>query len=161
MNYIISSRSTEDTIAMGIAISSGITKKGIVIALHGDLGSGKTCFVKGLAKGMGWEGTVTSPTFTLIHEYRTGKVLFHIDLYRLEKIDDLFAIEMEDCFHDGDITAVEWAEKAALYLPEHTIHFFFRITEKDRERIIEIKNWPETIVFPSEMFLFNAGVRET
>jgi tRNA threonylcarbamoyladenosine biosynthesis protein TsaE len=97
------------------------------IALIGDLGSGKTAFVQGLANGLGVPSGyyITSPTFTLINEYPGRLPLFHIDLYRLETVHDLEDIGLDDLFYDPAVLAIEWADRLAdNYLTDHlSIHF--------------------------------------
>ena len=84
---------------------------GTVIAYQGDLGAGKTAFTRGLAKGLGCRDMVTSPTYTIVNEYLSGKMpLFHFDMYRLGSADDLWDIGWEDYLDRGGICAVEWSE---------------------------------------------------
>lgn len=86
---------------------------GTIVAFTGDLGAGKTAFVRGMARGLGIGGRVTSPTFTIVNEYEGGKrPLFHFDLYRLESADDLYEIGWEDYLARDGICAVEWSERA-------------------------------------------------
>jgi tRNA threonylcarbamoyladenosine biosynthesis protein TsaE len=93
-----------------------------VIKLVGDLGAGKTEFVKGLAAGLDYESEVTSPTFTLVHEYRGGRLpLFHLDLYRLDKEVELDEIGFEDYLKAGGICAIEWADKFPDCMPRESI----------------------------------------
>ena len=94
---------------------------GDVLALSGDLGAGKTCLVKGIAAGLGIPHEVTSPTFTLIHEYGGGRYpLAHIDLYRLETPRAAVAIGIEDYLGGSGITVIEWAERIESLLPKQT-----------------------------------------
>ena len=82
-----------------------------MIAYYGDLGAGKTAFTRGLARGLGIEAPVTSPTYTIVNEYLGGRMpLFHFDMYRLRSSDDLFDIGWEDYLDRGGICAVEWSE---------------------------------------------------
>src|SRR6185369_10577 len=83
---------------------------GLVIGLTGDLGAGKTQLVKGIARGLGIVSRIQSPTFTLVHEYREGRLpLYHIDLYRLDTQEQVFAAGLEEYFHQTDgLTVVEW-----------------------------------------------------
>lgn len=112
--------SPEATIAFGRDFAAQL-RAGDVLALCGDLGAGKTHFVKGLAAGLGTEATVTSPTFTLIHEYPGGRLpLFHFDLYRLESEDELLRIGFDDYLDAAGVFALEWAEKFPALLPAHT-----------------------------------------
>ena len=83
---------------------------GTVIAMYGDLGAGKTAFVRGMAKGMGLECRVTSPTFTIVNEYLGDRELIHFDMYRLGSADELFDIGWEDYLSRGAVCAVEWSE---------------------------------------------------
>lgn len=83
---------------------------GAVVAMFGDLGAGKTAFVRGMAKGLGLECRVSSPTFTIVNEYIGARSLFHFDMYRLGSADELFDIGWEDYLSRGAICAVEWSE---------------------------------------------------
>lgn len=113
----------------------------LIIALHGDLGSGKTCFVQGLAEGLRCRKFVTSPTFTLINEYRDGiRPLYHIDLYRLENERQVYGLGIEDYIDSDGVIAVEWAERAGGILPAGTIHIRFKTTDDPEERVITILN---------------------
>ena len=108
-----------------------------VLALHGDLGSGKTCFVQGIAQELRIDRMVTSPTFTIVNEYHTGtRALFHVDLYRLAPGKDLDMLGLDECMDEPGITVIEWAERAAGCLPPHAIHIRFEVLPgEDRRRI--------------------------
>lgn len=89
-----------------------ILSPGTVIAFTGDLGAGKTAFTRGLARGLGIPGRVTSPTFTIVNEYEGGRLpLFHFDMYRLSSSEELFDIGWEDYLRRGGVCAVEWSER--------------------------------------------------
>ena len=104
------SSSPAETEAIGAALGK-IIKPGTVIAYRGDLGAGKTAFTRGLARGLGCTGIVTSPTYTIVNEYLGGRMpLFHFDMYRLRSSDDLFDIGWEDYLDRGGVCAVEWSE---------------------------------------------------
>ncbi len=124
---------------MGRIIGSTL-ERGDVVALIGELGSGKTCFTQGLAKGMGVAENVpvVSPTFTLINEY-PGKVpLFHLDVYRLSGPRDLEDMGYEEYFYGGGVIVIEWAEKVQNILPEKTLFVRMRyVDETTRELILE------------------------
>ena len=95
---------------MGAGLAQQL-KSGMVIAYRGDLGAGKTAFTRGLARGLGYTGLVTSPTYTIVQEYLGGRLpLFHFDMYRLASSDDLWDIGWEDYLDRGGICAVEWSE---------------------------------------------------
>lgn len=113
---------------------------GSVVALHGDLGAGKTCFVQGLAAGLGCDAPATSPTFALLHEYRGGPFpLYHADLYRIESIGEFLSAGLLD-YLDGDgVMAIEWAERIAPLLPRYTIHVRLRAEGAGDVREIEIE----------------------
>ena len=102
--------SPEQTEAVGIALGKRL-QPGAVIAYQGDLGAGKTAFTRGVACGLGAKESVTSPTYTIVNEYLSGKYpLFHFDMYRLASSDDLFDIGWEDYLERGGVCAVEWSE---------------------------------------------------
>ena len=111
MEYI--THTPEETEAIGAALGKILTP-GTVIAYEGDLGAGKTAFPRGLARGLGCTDIVTSPTYTIVNEYLSGRLpLFHFDMYRLRSSDDLFDIGWEDYLERGGICAVEWSENVA------------------------------------------------
>ncbi len=85
---------------------------GDVVAMRGGMGAGKTAFVRGLARGLGEENRVTSPTYTIVNEYETEPPLFHFDLYRLGSVDELFEIGFDDYLARGGICVIEWSENA-------------------------------------------------
>ena len=102
-----------ETEAVGAALAEKLSA-GDVIAYEGDLGAGKTAFTRGLARGLGASEPVTSPTYTIVNEYLSGRLpLFHFDMYRLSCADDLFDIGWEDYLERGGICAVEWSENVA------------------------------------------------
>ena len=108
MQYI--TNAPEETEKIGAALGK-IIKPGTVLAYRGDLGAGKTAFTRGLAKGLGCSDIVTSPTYTIVNEYLSGRLpLFHFDMYRLASSDDLWDIGWEDYLERGGVCAVEWSE---------------------------------------------------
>ena len=120
-------RTPKETIALGHALARTLGN-GDVVALCGELGAGKTHFVKGLVAGLGAECEVTSPTFTLIHEYHGGRLpLFHADFYRIEEEQDLLKVGLDDYLAENGIVVVEWADKFPNALPAKTrwIEFHF------------------------------------
>ena len=102
--------SPNETEAVGEALGK-VLKPGTVLAYTGDLGAGKTAFTRGLARGLGATDMVTSPTYTIVNEYLSGRIpLFHFDMYRLSSSDDLWDIGWEDYLERGGVCAVEWSE---------------------------------------------------
>ena len=102
--------SPEETERLGKALAA-LLQPGDIIAYRGDLGAGKTAFTRGLAKGLGCREQVTSPTYTIVNEYLSGRLpLFHFDMYRLASSDDLWSIGWEDYLDRGGVCAVEWSE---------------------------------------------------
>jgi len=112
--------------------------RGTVIALHGDLGSGKTCFVQGLAKGLEIAGAVHSPTFTLVNEYRGRLPLYHLDLYRLHTENEAWDIGVESYLQSDGITAIEWADRIQHILPENTRHVRLEHGPEPHQRFIKL-----------------------
>ncbi len=98
---------------------------GVVVAMYGELGSGKTAFVRGMARGMGISMRVSSPTFTIVNEYRGDRELIHFDMYRLSSGDELFDIGWEDYLNRSSVCAVEWSENVedAFYGDEIIVRF--------------------------------------
>ena len=115
---------------------------GAVIALYGDLGCGKTAFVRGMARGMGIDCAVTSPTFTIVNEYDGPRPLFHFDMYRLGSADELFDIGWEDYLARGGVCAVEWSENVPGAFEGDEIAVRFEKTG-DNDREITIVGGPE------------------
>ena len=112
--------SVEETEAAGRAFAKEL-RPGDVVALRGDLGAGKTAFVRGVAAQLAPDAAVSSPTFALMSEYRGEMPLFHFDLYRISDPDELYAIGFEEFFQKGGVVLVEWSERAAQELPPETI----------------------------------------
>ena len=109
----ITTHSADETQALGQKLASRLAP-GDVIAYFGDLGAGKTAFTRGLAQGLGITDPVTSPTYTIVNEYLSGRIpLFHFDMYRLSSSDELFDIGWEDYLARGGVCAVEWSENVA------------------------------------------------
>lgn len=129
-----------ETEALGARLAAALTP-GAVVAYRGGLGMGKTAFTRGLARGLGYKGCVTSPTFTIVNEYEGGRLpLFHFDMYRLEGADALFDIGWEDYLDRGGVCAVEWSELAEEALPPETVFVTIaRSPEADNSRVITIE----------------------
>ena len=108
----IISKSEAETEAAGERFAKTLPD-GAVVALYGDLGAGKTAFVRGMARGLGIDARVSSPTFTIVNEYLGARELYHFDMYRLGSSDELFDIGWEDYLSRGGVCAVEWSENVA------------------------------------------------
>lgn len=132
------SASAEETESVGEQLAERL-EPGSVIAFTGDLGAGKTAFVRGLARGLGIAERVTSPTFTIVNEYEEGRLpLFHFDMYRLGSADELYDIGWEDYLARDGVCAVEWSENVAEALDGGCIRVDIRRGDTDSERIITI-----------------------
>ena len=135
MEFITTSpRQTEE---IGAALGKILTP-GSVIAYQGDLGAGKTAFTRGLARGLGCTETVTSPTYTIVNEYLSGRLpLFHFDMYRLGSEDELFDIGWEDYLERGGVCAVEWSENVWGAMEDAIVVTISRLDEDTRRIEIE------------------------
>jgi tRNA threonylcarbamoyladenosine biosynthesis protein TsaE len=133
---VIISKSVEETRAIGARIGKHL-RAGTVLALHGDLGSGKTCMVQGIAAGLGVSSTacVNSPTFVLINEYDGPIPLYHFDLYRLADGSELIDLGWEDYLDSQGVIAIEWAERMGSLLPPDHIGINLEITGESSRRI--------------------------
>ena len=130
------SSSEEETRSIGARIGRGV-KSGDVIALTGELGSGKTCLVQGIARGLGVDPSapVNSPSFVLINEYPGPVPLYHIDLYRLRDGRELFDLGWEDYLDRRGVIAIEWAERAGPFLPPDCIGIALEITGETTRKV--------------------------
>ncbi len=114
------SRSPEETQAIGLRLGARL-QAGDVVACIGELGAGKTCFLQGLARGLGVTADVTSPTFVLVNQYRGRLPVYHLDAYRTGSLTELVDIGVEEMFHGDGVTVIEWADKLLPLLPARTI----------------------------------------
>jgi len=132
---LIISHSPEETEAAGRRLAAAL-RPGDVVALTGDLGAGKTAFTRGLAAGLGCGDAVSSPTFTLIQEYGGGRLpLYHMDLYRLESVEEAIRIGIEEYLEGDGVAVIEWAEKFPDLLPPGTRRLRFRIGPGNQREI--------------------------
>lgn len=128
-NHTTISESPEVTMGHAAGLAQLIAP-GSVIALHGELGSGKTCWVKGFAAALDIKAPVSSPTFTVVNEYQTERfILAHIDAYRLHSADEAVAIGIDEYMCAENVTVIEWAERISSLLPPHTINIYFRVLD--------------------------------
>ena len=135
MDYKYTSRNETDTIELAQNIESEKFPN-MVICLDGELGSGKTVFVKGFAQALGITDNITSPTFNLVKEYETGELsLYHMDMYRAE--DNIESIGIEEYFTKNGVTIIEWAELIEDYLPEERLDIIIKVVDENT-RIIKL-----------------------
>lgn len=136
MQYL--TKSAAETEALGERLAQTLSP-GCVIAYTGDLGAGKTAFTRGLARGLGIQERVTSPTFTIVNEYDGGRLpLFHFDMYRLGSSDELYDIGWEDYLERGGVCAVEWSEIVEDALESDALRVDIRRGGSDEERVVTI-----------------------
>ena len=134
MDYKYTSKNESDTIALAQNIESEKFPN-MVICLDGELGSGKTIFVKGFAHALGIEDTITSPTFNIIKEYPNGELpLYHMEVYRLDDRKDNIGIT--DYFNKGGITIIEWADIIQDELPEERLEIKFKIVDENTRLLV-------------------------
>ena len=126
-------KNEKETRAFGLALAKEL-KPGSIVALVGDLGTGKTTLTRYIAEGLGILEPIQSPTFTIIREHRSGRLpLFHFDVYRLEGPEDLFELGYEDYFFGEGVTIVEWADKVAELMPDETLWIHLDYLEPNDE----------------------------
>lgn len=131
--------SEEETQKLGERLAAKLAP-GTVIAFTGDLGAGKTAFTRGLARGLGVNDRVTSPTFTIVNEYEGGRLpLFHFDMYRLGSSEELYDIGWEDYLARGGVCAVEWSENIDDALDHDALRVDIRRGEHQGQRLISIE----------------------
>lgn len=138
MNSVFVSNSPNETKNIAEQLAA-LLQGGEVIAFYGDLGLGKTCFVTGLAEGLGFTGEVSSPTFAIINEYLGGRLnLYHFDMYRVTTWDDLYTTGYFEYMESGGVLAIEWSENIETALPDNTIRVTIkRLDETKREITID------------------------
>lgn len=120
MTTVIETSSPEETVAAGERLGRALGP-GAVVALTGELGAGKTCFIQGLVRGLGVERRATSPTFVLVNEYRGRVPVLHVDLYRIDRPVDVEDLGLTDVFGREAVTLVEWADKLGPLLPANAV----------------------------------------
>lgn len=148
--FEIQTHSPEETERLGYALAQ-LLPAGGVVALYGDLASGKTCLVRGMAAWFARGEPIHSPTFTLVNEYGEGAKLYHLDCYRLAGPDELADLGCEEWFDSSSVCAVEWAERAGGLLPARRLEVFLEHAGLDTRRIalrnieLLIAGWPEAL----------------
>ena len=127
-------QSALETQRLGVRLGK-LLRVGDVVTISGPLGAGKTTLVKGVVRGAGSKDSVTSPTFTLIHEYQGRQKIYHMDWYRLKKVTSVDRQMAEECFAQPAVTLVEWPERGKAILPKHSISIRISHTGKNKRKI--------------------------
>jgi tRNA threonylcarbamoyladenosine biosynthesis protein TsaE len=139
MEVVLAAPTVEDTRAIGGAVAS-MLRPGDAIALTGELGAGKTTFVHGVARALGYEGSVASPTFTLVREYRTPHLrVLHADVYRLDRVQEVVDLELQELLDEDGVLLVEWGDAVETLLPEDHLVVELTVPGEGEERAISIR----------------------
>ena len=134
--HALTTKGADGTEAVGEALAP-LLRVGDLVVLTGDLGAGKTTFVKGLARGLGVDQPVTSPTFTIVQEYDGRIPVAHVDVYRLDRLQELHDLGFEELLEER-VTVVEWGEAVAAALPRDRIDVRLAMTDDDDRRVVEV-----------------------
>lgn len=135
---IFHTKSAAETEALGERLAKAL-RGGEVIAYTGDLGAGKTAFTRGLARGLGVSGEVSSPTFALVHEH-SGKIpLYHFDMFRVDSWDDLYSTGFFDYLESGGVLVIEWSENIEGALPEDAVRITISQGEGENQRVFQVE----------------------
>jgi tRNA threonylcarbamoyladenosine biosynthesis protein TsaE len=136
----LQTHSSDETTRLGRTFASSL-RPGDVVALTGDLGTGKTHFIIGVCEGLGVRGHVASPTFTLVNEYAaSGCTVVHVDLYRIMSMRELEGIGVEEYFNERYICLIEWAERLGTQMPRGAIRIHLAHGESESDRVIVIED---------------------
>lgn len=145
MKVVYKTNSEAETEALGRQLSADF-RAGDVIALTGDLGAGKTCLVRGVAKGLGSRDLVNSPTFTIINQYQGRLPIYHFDVYRLNNCVEMEDLDMDDYLFGQGLCVIEWAEKAEALLPDrHWSVTISIINHKQREIVVKYNDKKDAV----------------
>ena len=138
----IVTNSTAETESLGESLAARL-KGGEVLALFGPMGMGKTAFTRGLARGLGVQGGVSSPTFALVHEH-AGKIpLYHFDMFRVTSWDDLYSTGFFDYLESDGVLVIEWSENIEGALPENAVRITVSLGETENQRVFQIEGFAE------------------
>lgn len=130
-------KNEEETRAFGLELGASL-RKGDIVALIGDLGTGKTALTKYIAEGLGIRETITSPTFTIVQEYRQGRPpLYHFDVYRIGDPEEMYELGYEEYFYGDGVCVIEWADLIEELLPEYTKVIRIEYGKNQEERIYQ------------------------
>jgi tRNA threonylcarbamoyladenosine biosynthesis protein TsaE len=143
MLFEMISRSPEETEALGLKLGK-ILEAGTILCLSGDLGTGKTTLTKSIAKSLGVEEYVTSPSYTIVNEYEGRLPVYHFDVYRINEIEELYEIGYEEYFFGRGVTIIEWASMIMELIPDEAVKIEIeRLDEQERKFVI---TGPEGII---------------
>ncbi len=134
---LLEAPTAEDTRAIGAALAE-LLQPGDALALCGELGAGKTTFVQGIARGLGYTGAVTSPTFTLVREYAGRLRVYHVDVYRLERVQEAIELAFEEMLDGDGVLVVEWGDAVEELLPPEHLLVELRVPGPDERRIVAL-----------------------
>jgi tRNA threonylcarbamoyladenosine biosynthesis protein TsaE len=137
MESIYALSNIENAAAGFIKLTNNVT----LFAFHGNLGAGKTTFIQAVCRKLGVKETVSSPTFSIINQHKTGKnkTIFHIDLYRIRDIEEAINAGVEECIYSGDLCFIEWPEKIFPLLPENIVNVFIEpVTDTERKLVYKL-----------------------
>jgi tRNA threonylcarbamoyladenosine biosynthesis protein TsaE len=145
----LETRSAGETRAFGVALAS-LLEAGDVVSLTGDLGAGKTTLVQGAAQGLGVRDPVVSPTFTLVREYRGALPIYHLDVYRLDRIQDVLDLGLEEMLDRDAVVFVEWGDAIDALLPEDNVQIELALPDDSDRRVLTVsgrglgwaRRWP-------------------
>jgi tRNA threonylcarbamoyladenosine biosynthesis protein TsaE len=136
------SKNEDETVMLGQSFSDSL-HAGDVVALYGDLGSGKTRFAKGISKGLRVHEQVTSPTFVILNEHYGGKIpMYHFDFYRMRSLQELDEIGFDEYVYGSGVCIIEWADMVEQRLPEERFNIYFEQGTGETERMIRIERGP-------------------
>jgi tRNA threonylcarbamoyladenosine biosynthesis protein TsaE len=138
VHVVASTRSVDETRELGAAIA-GIARPGDVVVLAGDLGAGKTAFVQGFGRGLGVTERITSPTFTLVHVYEGRLPIHHLDVYRLEQINEALDLGLPEMLDEGGVVLVEWGDAILPVLPHDHLEVRLTFGPGDDDRYVAVR----------------------
>jgi tRNA threonylcarbamoyladenosine biosynthesis protein TsaE len=139
MHVVLDAPTAEDTRAIGAALAP-MLRPGDAIALGGELGAGKTTFVHGVARALGYRGAVASPTFTLVREYRTPTfTLLHADVYRLDRVQEVVDLGLQELLDEEAVLLVEWGDAVEALLPDDHLIVELAVPGEGEERVVSIR----------------------
>jgi len=150
MDLTIITKSPEDTQKLGKKISK-LIKPGDLLAFYGELGAGKTCLIQGISRGLEVKDYVTSPSFTIINEYKGKILVFHFDLFRLSNIEEILDLGYEEYFYGEGLTVIEWAEKIENLLPRDHLKIDIKFKSYYERRISLIPKGDRFNIFLKEL----------